>query len=67
MIKNQIRQGYSGKTVAQMSLGLIAVNQYLKWQTQNTQKNECGGILAYVTAKEQKDAIGFQRKHAHFL
>jgi hypothetical protein len=42
-----------------MSLGLIAVNQYLKWQTQNTQKNECGGILAYVTAKEQKDAIGF--------
>lgn len=65
MIKNQIR--HSGKTFAQMSLGLIAVNQYLRWQAQNTQKNECGGILAYVTTKEQKDAIGFQHKYAHLL
>lgn len=54
------------KQVFQTSLGLFALNQYLK---STKQENECGGILAYISTanNEKKNGIQFQIQNAHFL
>jgi|TARA_B110000285_G_C14967043_1_gene534612 hypothetical protein len=52
-------QSQKSKAMFQTSMGLFALNQYMK---STKQENECGGILAFISSEKnpKKNGVQFQ-------